>query len=1026
MNIPGLLKSNVQEGKAILMLGAGASATATNDKREKAPCSKELSKLLSEQFLDGNFADYPLSQVAELAMSESDLVTVQEYIRSVFEQFEPTVGHNLLCKFNWNGLATTNYDRLVEKAYSKTEDALQTIVPFIDNSDRVEDRLRDPRALQYLKLHGCITRTNDKRAPLILSTDQLLQYREGRSRIFNIFQEWCYEHIVVFVGYKIQDQSLRAVLSEVEREIQSRPKYYIVVPDAPDPIRRFWEKKNIDLLEGEFEQFMTELDSQIASPFRAIRIKQPIEGMAISERFIKKDIALSEETRNFLDTEVEYVKGAKCDVQIDPRNFYKGMDLGWVPIMQNLDVRRSLSDLILSDHIIDKRDQLDGLRFIVVKAHAGAGKRTLLRRVAWDAANDYNCLCLYLKGYGRISSAALRQILDLTEERVFLFVDDAPGRVGALLNATRILQEGSSLTIITTARTNEWNVTCSELSKYTTSEYELKYLSHKDVDNLLLLLEKHGALGTLEKLSTEARRDALTERAGRQLLVALHEATLGKSFVEIIRDEYQKIRPIEAQRIYESICLLNRFNVPVRAGVISRIHGISFEDFRKRFFAPLELIVNAKYNPIIRDYEYTARHSHIAEIIFEDILFAPEERFDRYIKCLKSLNISYESDRKAFRRMIRANEILDVFSDLSMAKEIYRVAERHIGEDPELLHQMAIYEMKRTDGDLRQADKLLKRAHDIAPGDETIVHSIAELKFHLAENAAHTPLEFDKYVREVETICLSKNLTVDPYRMSTLIKTELLKLKRAIDAPETSDVGLEDAVKHVEEHLVIGKQSYPNDPHLYDLEAKFAKLLRDSERTLYALNRSFKANPRNIYVALRLSRCYQETGDLGKSCEILEKAIEAKPNKSELHYEYVKLLLDIPSTPPDVLEYHFRRSYSPGDRNYDAKLLHARQLHINGDHIKSREIFSSLRYARLPFEIRHRASYPMQEIFHGEVNLMEATYCFIRRDGISDMIYYHQDIDETSFFDNIIRGMRVKFQLAFNMYGPVAINVSGE
>ena len=62
MNIPSLLKSNVQEGKAVLMLGAGASATATNDKGEKAPCGKELSKLLSEQFLDGNFADYPLNR----------------------------------------------------------------------------------------------------------------------------------------------------------------------------------------------------------------------------------------------------------------------------------------------------------------------------------------------------------------------------------------------------------------------------------------------------------------------------------------------------------------------------------------------------------------------------------------------------------------------------------------------------------------------------------------------------------------------------------------------------------------------------------------------------------------------------------------------------------------------------------------------------------------------------------------------------------------------------------------------------
>ena len=172
MDIPPILKDNIESGRAVLLLGAGASLEAMDSKGNTAPSTEELKSLLARKFLSPAFEQYPLSQVAEIAISEADLLTVQEYIREVFEPLEPTQGHGLLCSFRWHGLATTNFDRLVEKAYLKHRDRVQTIVPFIDNGDRVDEKLRDPKAVQYLKLHGCITRTANPDAPLILTTDQ--------------------------------------------------------------------------------------------------------------------------------------------------------------------------------------------------------------------------------------------------------------------------------------------------------------------------------------------------------------------------------------------------------------------------------------------------------------------------------------------------------------------------------------------------------------------------------------------------------------------------------------------------------------------------------------------------------------------------------------------------------------------------------------------------------------------------------------------------------------------------------------
>jgi hypothetical protein len=97
----------------------------------------------------------------------------------------------------------------------------------------------------------------------------------------------------------------------------------------------------------------------------------------------------------------------------------------------------------------------------------------------------------------------------------------------------------------------------------------------------------------LERLNPDERRKELEEHAGRQLLVALHEATLGIPFETIPVDEYHHITPFEAQRLYQTVCVLNRLNVPVRAGLIARVHGIPFEEFKHRFFAPLEHVVFA-------------------------------------------------------------------------------------------------------------------------------------------------------------------------------------------------------------------------------------------------------------------------------------------------------------------------------------------------------------------------------------------------------------------------------------------------
>jgi hypothetical protein len=501
--------------------------------------------------------------------------------------------------FRWWGIATTNYDRLIEKAYLGAAEPIQTLVPMIENGDRIDEHTRDPRNLLLLKLHGCVTRTANPGCPLILTVDQYIDHRFGRSRLFDQLTDWGYEHVFVFVGHSLQDPDIRQILKDLTKGGAARARFFCVVPDA-DPIeQRAFEQQRITVLSGTFEQFMKTLDSSIPSPFRKIVLAPTSSNLPIAERFRDRTTIPSKNLAQFLALDVDYVNALQATDTVAPRDFYKGFNPGFSAIEQELDARRQIADEILTDvFLADNTHHPDRLEIVLLKAHAGAGKTVLMRRLAWEAAHDYECVCVFMRSSGIVNVAALQELTDLCAGRVYLFVDDAADRVRefeALIG--QIGAAGKRLTVVTSERINEWNVFCQPISAHVTRVYELRYLTSSEIDRLLDLLATHNAEGELTGRSRTEKKKGFEERAGRQLLVALHEATFGLPFVKIIQNEFDNIWPLEAKHIYLTICVLNRLNVPVRAGVVSRIHGVPFEDFKKRLFTPLEHIVQTEFDP---------------------------------------------------------------------------------------------------------------------------------------------------------------------------------------------------------------------------------------------------------------------------------------------------------------------------------------------------------------------------------------------------------------------------------------------
>ncbi len=1033
MNVPSSLLDNVRDGKVVLVLGAGASVGATNSAGEAPPTGTALAKLLSDRFLGGELDDNSLPVVAELAISESDLLTVQEYIRIIFQDFQPAAFHELLPTFKWAGLATTNYDLVIERAYEQCKNRAQELVPLIKNGDRVEERLSSPRSMMLLKLHGCITRTADSSVPLILSVDQYLTHRTGRDRVFDHLKNFSYEHTLVFVGHSLQDPDIRELLLELGGSDQ-RPRYYTVTPELSGPELRLWESKRISPLLGTFEEFLRTLDSQMSSAFRGVVTSPIVEDLPIADRFVVRNPGLSSKCLEFLENDVDYVRSGMPIEEIAPKLFYRGFNPRWAAVDRNLDVRRDLEDSVLLDAILDVEGD-SGSYLFVIKGHAGSGKSVFLQRVAWESALQHQKLCLYLRPHGQVSFDPIRELSKVIDERIYLFIDDIDEHVG---QAQTVIEQARSssikLTIFGASRTNEWNMSCEELEPFVRDHFEVRYLSPTEIEKLLNLLETHDALFRLEQASREQRQSAFLERAGRQLLVALHEATLGKPFEDIVEDEFHEVRPDYARQIYLGICFLNRYDVPVRAGIISRVYGVRFTEFRERFFEPLEGLVFTTYDGRTRDYVYETRHPHIAEIVVEKALSGENDRLDIYLQTINSLNIDYDADRRAFRRLVQGRSILDAFANHSAAEQVYNIARLRAGEDSYLLHQMAIYEMQRPNGNLNQAAEYLSRARILAPQDRTITHSLAELHLKRAENAPNY-LEFQSRIREAQVLArsLTGSSAVVSHGYHTLAKSHIAQIRRIIsDEPEgLNEVSFSETIKDVEEVLQQGLQKFPYDSYLLATESDLGTLLSDDVRARKALELAFQKNAHNPFIVARLGKVLERNGLIGEALEVYKAALDSSVSDKQVHFSFAKLLIEQGDGNGTEAEYHLRRAFTEGDSNREAQFLYARQLYVNGKIEEAQPRFRQLQALSVNPVTKRTIRGTIRENgevkkFTGRIGNLYFDYGFVFRDGTADRVYLHITNVGESLWNRLGSNTRLTFAIGFNFWGATAIEVSLE
>lgn len=1034
----GLIDS-VRAGRAVLFLGAGASFGATSAGGAKIPMAEELKRLVAARFLEPGYEDADFKTVYDFAASNSSVRELQQFLYETLAPFEPAAFHHLIPRFVWAGLATTNYDLIIEKTYGEAVASLQDLLPCCSDADNSTIAPSEGKLL-YIKLHGCVSHYQTVAPPLVGSTEQIIHHKEGRSGQFAQFLEWARTCTLVFAGYGLGDANLRTLFDEIVKDGDNRPRHYIVRPGMKEVEQRYWSDRRVQAYPITFEALLQHLDQEIRPEQRKLALHAQAQQATTLTRFI--GVAGRSESRSlqdFIANHCEHVCEDTATGGGSPQKFYEGFDLGWYPVERSLDAERRINGTILNEQVVPTTG-ITRPQLAVLKAHAGAGKSVTLRRIAWEAARRHGRLVLFTKSPSGLSVDAFEEIVSLTNQTIYLVIDDL---ADVVVEAERLIRHAGKkswrLVVIAGARVNEWNTRCEPLHALVDEQYDLKYLSEAEIDGLLAKLEAHGCLGFLASLTPEKRKHQLRDVYGRQLLVALHEATKNKSFRDIIRDEFLSIFPPEARVLYLDVCSLHRLGPPVRAGLIGRVHGIRFEDFQDQFLLPLEQVIDVQRDASIGDWVYKARHSYIAQIVYEEVLKSVEDKFDNIMRIIGRLNPTYSYDREVIAEMVRASTLAREFKDRRHGDAIFEAAISSFGREPFLLHQRGIYEMRLASSAdaLDAAERFLRQALDLEPNKGAFQHSLAELALRRADQARDAQ-ERATWRAKADAIAtpLARN-SASSHAHHTLVKSAVAAVREALDKAEQTDDELTQeafaqAVRTAEERLRQGLQKFPNEPYLLTEEATLSATLSNAERALKALGKAFEKNPRSELVARRYARVLRAKGEHGQAVDVLRRAIEHSPGSYALNFDIAQAIRssepDADTVKSELLLYHFQRSSSKGDRNYEAMFWYARQLCIAGKQAEARPMFESLKQAPVAYEQKRKMKGLLlnadgsHHTLYGVVYKVAQSYGFIRAD-LANMEIYFEFSKETEILEAVQKGDRVSFNLGFTLAGPCANNV---
>ncbi len=257
----------------------------------------------------------------------------------------------------------------------------------------------------------------------------------------------------------------------------------------------------------------------------------------------------------------------------------------------------------------------------------------------------------------------------------------------------------------------------------------------------------------------------------------------------------------------------------------------------------------------------------------------------------------------------------------------------------------------------------------------------------------------------------------------TLAKVNIKRIEAELQNGNTDFTGatLQNLVRAAESVITEGLQSKPGDPYLLHEQANLAKLMSDTPKAVAALEKAVSQNTKFSFLAVQLADCYLGAGEVDKARAVFEQALNINRNDRHLNYRFA-LFLDGHGGSIADIAYFLKRSFSPGDRNYDAQIRYGRALFLKGDYEEARKEFASLRNNKNAPYVFGQKLYDAGVAFTGSVTALRHSHVFVTETKSQQSIFVPRDNVKAEHWRQLTEGSKVKLRIAFNARGPIGFD----
>jgi len=698
------LRSQASRGELILFTGAGFSLGAKNGAGQPIPSSAELKRLVWQLCYPDEVFDETSSLAdmygAALRRNRAELGALLQARMTVDPDSLPEY-YRRFFNFPWFRCYTLNVDDL-DSAVTRRFGLERQPVPISARDTQAVNLPGAPfsaRGLEVVHLNGLIP------APPEALTFSESQYAE---RIGN--QEPWYSRCVVditsrpvvFVGTVLnetllwQHMELRKRRENLGRDL--RPTSILVTSELSRPRRDILRDLRINWVQGTAQEFADQVLSQMTN--------EASRGFA----FIRQHAA------GYQAANIPLVSQLITEHPALQTEYLLGEEPQWSDVLSGRAVARAHDQQLfdLAEEILSGTRRSTA---IAVTGTAGTGKSTALMSLAVKLSGN-GIPVLWVDKDSEVGPSRMRSRVRGADGKIVLAIDDADMYGKELANLLVDLVPSTDFLFLFATRSSKLDEITSAVGSAgpRIAEHVVPPLDDTDIDALIGVLERNNRLGILTGASASTRRAAFRDQAGRQLLVAMIQATSGEKLERKAQDEYLELAG--AQRYaYALIAAATSLRYPATKDEILLANPDSHEET----LVALERLV-ARHLVVVKSstWEYRCRHRVIADLVF-DKLKELGELSDVIVGLAwavgTKVGLPLDRNSKIARFLVRLinHDFLQRNIGFMNARDLYTRLEPLLSTDYHYWLQRGSLEVEA--GDIRKAENFLNAARSLGSGD---------------------------------------------------------------------------------------------------------------------------------------------------------------------------------------------------------------------------------------------------------------------------------------------------------------------